>query len=98
MDQLICSITENSFARTEGAFPCVLPLPFASGFVTIGPTSLVMKEGPMGLLRILGKDGDREIPWDPADPQQLEDVRCGFETLLRQGYQAYSLDANGRTG
>ena len=52
----------------------------------------------MGLLRILGKDGDREIPWDPADPQQLEDVRCGFETLLRQGYQAYSLDANGRTG
>ena len=52
----------------------------------------------MGLLRILGKDGDREIPWDPADPQQLDDVRCGFETLLRQGYQAYSLDANGRTG
>jgi len=52
----------------------------------------------MSLLRILGKDGDREIPWDPADPQQLDDVQCRFETLLRQGYQAYSLDANGRTG
>ena len=52
----------------------------------------------MGLLRILGKDGDREIPWDPTDPQQLDEVRGGFETLLRAGYQAYSLDDTGRTG
>jgi hypothetical protein len=52
----------------------------------------------MGLLKILGKGGDREIPWDPADPQQLAAVRCGFETLLSEGYQAYSLDDNGRTG
>jgi hypothetical protein len=52
----------------------------------------------MGRLRILSKGGDQEIPWDPADPQQLAAVRREFETLLREGYQAYSLDDTGRTG
>ena len=52
----------------------------------------------MGRLRILGKDGDREMPWTPADSRQLTAVRCEFETLLRAGYQAYSLDDTGRTG
>ena len=52
----------------------------------------------MGRLRILGTDGDREMPWNPADSGQLAAVRGAFEALLRAGYQAYSLDANGRTG
>ena len=52
----------------------------------------------MGLLRVLGQGGDKDIPWDPTDRAQLDDARFVFETLLRQGYQAYSLDANGRTG
>ena len=52
----------------------------------------------MGRLRILGKDGDREMPWNPADARQLAAVQCEFDTLLRAGYHAYSLDANGRTG
>jgi hypothetical protein len=57
-----------------------------------------MKEGHMGLLRILGRGGDKELPWDRENPEQLDDARFVFETLLREGYQAYSLDQNGRTG
>ena len=52
----------------------------------------------MGLLRVLNKGGDKEIPWDPEDREQLEDARFVFETLLREGYQAYSLAEDGRTG
>jgi hypothetical protein len=52
----------------------------------------------MGRLRVLDKGGDKEIPWTPGDREQLDDARCVFETLLRAGYQAYSLEADGRTG
>jgi hypothetical protein len=52
----------------------------------------------MGRLRVMGKGGDKEIPWDPTDREQLDDARFVFETLVREGYQAYSLEANGRTG
>jgi hypothetical protein len=52
----------------------------------------------MGRLRVLGRGGDKEIPWDPEDREQLDDARFVFETLLREGYQAYSLEANGRSG
>jgi hypothetical protein len=57
-----------------------------------------MKEVGMGLLRVLDKGGDKEIPWDPEDREQLDDARFVFETLMRAGYQAYRLEANGRTG
>jgi hypothetical protein len=52
----------------------------------------------MGLLRVLNKGGDKEIPWTPEDREQLDDARFVFETLVREGYQAYSLEENGRTG
>jgi hypothetical protein len=52
----------------------------------------------MGRLRVLGRGGDTEIPWDPEDREQLDDARFVFETLLREGYHAYSLEENGRTG
>ena len=52
----------------------------------------------MGRLRVMGKGGDKEIPWTLEDREQLDDARFVFETLLRAGYQAYSLEADGRTG
>ena len=52
----------------------------------------------MGRLRVLDKGGDREIPWDPEDREQLADARFVFETLVRAGYQAYRLEEDGRTG
>ena len=52
----------------------------------------------MGLLRVLNTGGDKEIPWNPEDREQLDDARFVFETLLREGYQAYSLEEDGRTG
>jgi hypothetical protein len=52
----------------------------------------------MGLLRVMGKGGDKELPWNPTDREQLDDARFVFETLLHEGYQAYSLEENGRTG
>ena len=52
----------------------------------------------MGRLRIMGKGGDKEIPWTPGDREQLDDARFVFETLLREGYQAYSLAEDGRSG
>ena len=52
----------------------------------------------MGRLRILGKGGDKEISWTPEDREQLDDARFVFETLLREGYHAYSLEEDGRTG
>jgi hypothetical protein len=57
-----------------------------------------MQEAAMGLLRVLGKGGDKEIPWNPEDREQLDDARFIFETLLREGYQAYSLEADGHSG
>jgi hypothetical protein len=57
-----------------------------------------MKETGMGLLRVLGKSGDKEIPWNLEDREQLDDARSVFEALLREGYQAYSLEENGRSG
>jgi hypothetical protein len=52
----------------------------------------------MGRLRVLDKGGDREISWDPEDREQLADARFVFETLVRAGYQAYSLAEDGRSG
>lgn len=44
----------------------------------------------MGVMRILGPDGDDERRWDPDDPQQVRELREDFDRLIASGSFAWS--------
>ena len=53
----------------------------------------------MGEMVILtATDGDRRVPWDPSDPNQVDEARRRFHDYLRQGYRAYGVGRRGQRG
>ena len=43
----------------------------------------------MGIMHVLGKSGDSETRWDPADPQSVKQARERFEEYRRRGLLAF---------
>jgi hypothetical protein len=50
----------------------------------------------MGVLRILGPQGDTTLTWDPKAPEEVEEVRRRFEEIVREGYLVFELDPETR--
>jgi hypothetical protein len=46
----------------------------------------------MGVLRILGPDGDARVTWTAADADSVESVRERFDEIIREGYLVFELD------
>ena len=46
----------------------------------------------MGVLRILGPDGDTRVLWETTDAGSVETVRRRFDEIIREGYLVFELD------
>lgn len=45
----------------------------------------------MGVLRILGPSGDTRVAWNPADVDDVADVRRRFDEIVAEGYLVFEL-------
>jgi len=52
----------------------------------------------VGVLRILGPNGDTRVDWNPGAPGEVEDVRRRFDEIIREGYLVFELDEHTREG
>ncbi len=53
----------------------------------------------MGLLRVMGVEGDTRISWDPEDKDQLKKAKARFEELVKgKRWLAWRLDTSGKKG
>ena len=49
----------------------------------------------MGIMHVLGKSGDSETLWEPADPQSVKQARWRFEEYRRRGLLAFEASEAG---
>lgn len=52
----------------------------------------------MGELRILGREGDTKVIWDPSNDDEVEAAEEQFDSLLDKGFLAFSVKKNGEKG
>jgi hypothetical protein len=52
----------------------------------------------VGVLRILGRSGDTRLAWNPAEADEVADVRRRFDEIVRDGYLVFELDDDTREG
>ena len=52
----------------------------------------------MGVLRILGPDGDTRVTWEATDAGSVTDVRRRFDEIVREGYLVFELDPQTKEG
>ena len=52
----------------------------------------------MGVLRILGPDGDARLTWEATDAEEVETVRRRFDEIIREGYLVFELDPQTKEG
>ncbi len=52
----------------------------------------------MGVLRILGPNGDTSLTWDPDSDEEVRDVRRRFDEIVRAGYLVFELDEDTKEG
>lgn len=52
----------------------------------------------MGVLRILGPDGDATVTWDPDVKEDVDEVRRRFDEIVEQGYLVFELEPETREG
>lgn len=49
-------------------------------------------------MRILGPSGDTRVAWNPADLEEVAEVRRRFDEIVRGGYLVFELDDKTREG
>jgi hypothetical protein len=49
-------------------------------------------------LNVLDRSGDAKLVWDTANSDEVEAARTMFNTLLKKGYQAFSVNPKGNKG
>ena len=53
----------------------------------------------MGQFRILDKDaGDLKVIWDKDNADETEAAEAQFDSLIKKGFNAYSVDKKGEQG
>ena len=52
----------------------------------------------MGVLRILGPDGDTRVAWEATDADSVQTVRRRFDEIIREGYLVFELDPDTKEG
>lgn len=50
----------------------------------------------MGELRVLGKEGDTKVIWDPKNEDEVEAAEAQFNSLTKKGFTAYEVGVSGR--
>lgn len=56
-------------------------------------------KGPhIGVFRILSQNGDERLVWDRRDAKQVREAFTKFKELLKKGYTAFTVLANGARG
>jgi hypothetical protein len=70
------------------------PQVFALGVRIVVPD----KEVVMGMLRILGPNGDTRVSWSPNDADSVESVRRRFDEIIAEGYLVFELNEQTKEG
>jgi hypothetical protein len=52
----------------------------------------------MGELRVMGKEGDAKVIWNPENDDEVAAARRTFDDLRAKGHLAYSVREEGRKG
>jgi len=52
----------------------------------------------VGVMRILSKEGDERLVWDRREPDQVREAFKKFKELLKAGFTAFAVLANGKKG
>jgi hypothetical protein len=52
----------------------------------------------VGDMRVMGREGDARIMWDPSKPVEVEHARRMFDDMRAKGYNAYSVKEKGDKG
>lgn len=52
----------------------------------------------MGVMRILGPSGDTRVEWNPADLDEVSDVRRRFNEIVAEGYLVFELEDESMEG
>jgi hypothetical protein len=52
----------------------------------------------LGVLRILGPSGDTRVTWNPADVDEVDDMRRRFDEIIREGYLVFELEPESKEG
>lgn len=52
----------------------------------------------INVFRVLSQNGDDRIVWDRTDPLQVKEAFRKFKELLKKGYTAFTVLANGKRG
>lgn len=52
----------------------------------------------MGEMRVMGRDGDSRIMWDPNNEAEVTAARNQFNELRAKGHNAYQVDKKGEAG
>lgn len=50
------------------------------------------------MIAMTAADGDIRVPWDPNDPNQIEEARQRFRHYKAQGYRAFGIARRGARG
>lgn len=84
---LIKELTDQGFRASDGSLP--------EGELVLSPPP---RSAYQGVLRIMSQNGDDRIVWDRRMPTQIREAYDRFKELLRKGYRAYAILADGARG
>jgi hypothetical protein len=54
--------------------------------------------GTIGTMSVMDRTGHSEVTWDPSKPIEVRTARQAFDSLVREGYNAFSIDEDGERG
>lgn len=52
----------------------------------------------MGLMKIMGFEGDTKLMWDSNRPAEVESAKRTFDDLKKKKYKAFKVKKNGEPG
>lgn len=51
----------------------------------------------MGVMKVMGPEGDVSVEWDPEDPESVEKAKGEYDRLKKDGYEFYEVqEAKGK--
>ncbi len=53
---------------------------------------------PRSLLEVMDPTGHTEVQWDPDDPEEVRKAEETFNEMIKRGYAAYRMNAEGKQG
>lgn len=54
--------------------------------------------GTRHLMQVMDKSGHSSVTWDPDKPVEVRAARASFDSLVREGYQAFRVEGEDNRG